>query len=337
MAILDGIMISLFLGVGIYCSLTDIRNNRVPNAIIGPALICAAICQAFGFFAFEKNGFIMWGLNLLISLVIAFLLYLGGIWGAGDVKLYSFAYLCMPYRFLSGDSFSYSVFPYMFVFVVAMVFIFIETCVLLIKKEERFSYGKFTVNTVVNYLKISIEVMALQMLLYYVAPTFVSNNGLLVSILIMGFAYFCSKAKAMQNWIIFIAFVVLLAVCILLTGGISFQDISVKTCILVLVVLLIQKFVSQYSYKRINTEDVRPGMILAMPTVLGFLQSRIHDLPMSTTEDMNSRISTEQAEAVQRWGKSSKGEQSIIIVRKIPFVPSIVIGFICFLLMNFLR
>ena len=86
--------------------------------------------------------------------------------------------------------------------------------------------------------------------------------------------------------------------------------------------------------EEIQTSEVKKGMVLSYATVVGFMPSRVKGLPQTTSEDMSSRITEEEAEAVRRWEKSKYGKNSIIIVRKIPFAIFIVCGTISYIVMR---
>ena len=52
------------------------------------------------------------------------------------------------------------------------------------------------------------------------------------------------------------------------------------------------------------------------------------------TEDMRDRITEAQAQAVQRWGKSKSGSDTIVIVKKIPFAIFLVVGTFIYVLIR---
>ena len=52
------------------------------------------------------------------------------------------------------------------------------------------------------------------------------------------------------------------------------------------------------------------------------------------TEDLRSRITSEEAESIHRWEKSAGGKPYVVIVRKIPFAIFIGIGTLAFLIIE---
>ena len=110
--------------------------------------------------------------------------------------------------------------------------------------------------------------------------------------------------------------------------GVRFQLISL---LILLIIYLLRHFMNEYNYEEIPTEAVKKGMVLSYMVIMLFTRSRVKGLPEETSEDMKSRITEEQAEAIRRWKDSKYGKETIIIVRKIPFAIFIFLGTVVFL------
>ena len=111
----------------------------------------------------------------------------------------------------------------------------------------------------------------------------------------------------------------LLIIWSILQGSYTVNLDILHNYVIVLLAIFLRYLVSGYNYEEIQTSEVKKGMVLSYATVVGFMPSRVKGLPQTTSEDMSSRITEEEAEAVRRWEKSKYGKNSIIIVRKIPF------------------
>lgn len=98
------------------------------------------------------------------------------------------------------------------------------------------------------------------------------------------------------------------------------------------VLMCLRMLVQDYNYRTIPTEEVREGQILAAGTVCRFARSRVRNLPTGMTEDLSSRLTAEEAASVRRWQHSRYGEDTVVIVRKIPFAIFIAVGTIAFLI-----
>ena len=110
----------------------------------------------------------------------------------------------------------------------------------------------------------------------------------------------------------------------------TFQIANLYAYGLLLLALLLRYLLNGYNYKQIPTESVKKGIVLSIPTVMGFTSSRVKGLPQISYEEMRSRLSEEEAEAVLRWKDSKQGKENITIVKKIPFAIFIVLGEILF-------
>ena len=123
--------------------------------------------------------------------------------------------------------------------------------------------------------------------------------------------------------------------CVLAVGIAILQNRRLETAnwviyLLVLVVVALRSIAEKYNYKTIPTAEVKQGMVLSYGTVLLFTPSKIKGLPASTTEDIRSRISDEEAKNILRWENSKYGQAQITIVRKIPFAIFITVGTVVF-------
>lgn len=90
--------------------------------------------------------------------------------------------------------------------------------------------------------------------------------------------------------------------------------------------MIIKMLISEFNYRAVRTDDVKKGMIPSALTTILFAQSRIKGLPQMSYEDMRSRITQEEAEAIKKWGRSKNGLDEIQIVKKVPFAIFISFG-----------
>jgi len=143
------------------------------------------------------------------------------------------------------------------------------------------------------------------------------------------------KYKIFQSIValIVISFVFL----ILLIIGIVHLQVGVFTYsqyLILILVFVIRNIASRYNYKEISTNQIKEGMILSLNAVLSFNNSKISGLPKTTTEDLRSRLTKEEAESIIQWGNSINNGKSIYIVRKIPFAVFIAIGVMTYLILE---
>ena len=94
--------------------------------------------------------------------------------------------------------------------------------------------------------------------------------------------------------------------------------------------MIIRVLLSEYNYKTIPTSEVKKGMILSSLTTIFMAKSNSNGLPGISYEDMRSRLTQDEAEAVVKWGTTKKGLAEVQIVRKVPYAIFILGGLIAY-------
>ena len=110
----------------------------------------------------------------------------------------------------------------------------------------------------------------------------------------------------------------------------NIYQINIKMFIIVISIMIFRDISEKYNYECIKIENLKPRMILSYGSVLKFYSSRIKGLPKHTTETTDSRLTNDEVNSIKRWSKSSKGDDSIVVVRHMPFAPFMLIGEIIF-------
>ena len=236
-------------------------------------------------------------------------------------------YFCLPPRLFDQGVLTYSITPYIFIFLPALIWIVFDSLVRWIKKEPRkaqpFHWKKWGLNCLV----IMAEVTALYSLLLCFAEPFLSEHSMFVTFLMMAYAFFCGSVSFMKKWYVLVIHILIFAVtCILGKWSITIPDW--KNLAIIIGVLLLQRVAGMYNYQLIKTNTIKKGMIPAAETVLQFNLSRVKSLPTDASEELTAKISEEEEEAIRRWESSAKGQDEIWIVRKVPFAFLIVLGFV---------
>ena len=116
--------------------------------------------------------------------------------------------------------------------------------------------------------------------------------------------------------------------------GFQIYAIDLKMLLLVFIIMLFKRVSEKYNYEEIKISDLKPRMILSYGSVLRFYTSRVKGLPKNTTETTDSRLTEEQVESIKRWSKTSKGAETIIIVKHMPFAPFMLVGEIIFFILR---
>lgn len=114
-------------------------------------------------------------------------------------------------------------------------------------------------------------------------------------------------------------------------------NIQWKSYTVLFLALFLRHIMSGYNYQEIPTKNVEKGMVLSYVTLAKFLPSRVKGLPKQGGEDMRYRITEDEMNAIKRWESSKYGEDTIIIVRKIPFAIFIIAGILLLFIIRILR
>jgi hypothetical protein len=186
---------------------------------------------------------------------------------------------------------------------------------------------------VLQYIKSTCLVMLFNYLYGLILPEFYSANIELNMILNMIIVFLGYNLKIFDKplWLAILA-VPTIALQIFTYGFKT--NVNLKIYCLVAIVLLLRIISEKYNYMTIPTNSVKRGMVISYTTIMNFMPSRIKGLPMTTTEDIRTRITEEQAESIRRWETSKYGQEEIIIVRKIPFAIFISLGTIVYVIMR---
>lgn len=325
-------LLSLLLSIGGYCAWNDLTRNIVPNRGVVIALVGGALLHAVRLLAFGAQNEVIWLLNLLIGSALAVLMYAGGIWAAGDVKLFAALFACVP-GVLLEDNMSQSMPVYLLIFFIAFVYLVIDTAKKALARTEAFRTEHIAWSQIVDLILLSIEITALQVLGNLIAPTFCAENPLLISALALIAAYLYSE-KGLVRAIPFLLLNGVFLLGVLLAGIWSLSAPDVRIYLVVAVMILFRRKAAQYNYQRLPTGEVKAGMILSSATVMQFAVSRVQGLPKDVSESMSARLSAAEAEAVRRWETSAHGAAQVVIVRKIPFAGFIYLGFFLWMLIK---
>ena len=330
--------------LGIVSSITDLKDKKIYNKNILIALIISAISYAIFFKQIEIGYIPNFIMNLIITIVISFLFCYFKIWAAGDAKLFLAITFMIPYKIYEVEV--TNIFPALnlliIIFCVAFIYVFLETIFLWIKDKQRLERLKLS-----SFDKEDIKQFVIQYLLGYFIIIFVnnilnrffvnfriSNQGfmLLCNMLLLIFVYRIIKTK--KTSIIVAGCFFTANVVYYLMFGFQIYAINLKMLLLVFIIMLFRRVAEKYNYEEIKISDLKSRMIISYGSVLRFYTSRVEGLPKNTTETTDSRLTEEQVESIKRWSKTSKGTETIVIVKHMPFAPFIFVGEIIFFILR---
>ena len=327
MIFVEGLLFILLLVVGGICAYYDTKLGKVPNRIVGTGIVIAVCIQLIYNILFVQKFTLHWLLVLFLSCTISIAMYYADLWGAGDAKLFIFCYICTPSRLFDVDSLSFVVTPYIFIFIPAMLWLFIDSFRRYINKEKKYRPATSFKKSIKNWSVALLNSVALHGLLAVLFPRLLVENELFCAVIIIVYAYITNTFMPLRSKISMILHGVVIVIC----WGFGKLYISFNNWhdyLVILFVLAVQNWASLYNYREIETTSVMPGMVLDANTVIKFQRSRVKGLPQDFSERMRARITNDEAEAVRRWAASKQGEPTITIVRKIPFALFVLLGFV---------
>ena len=327
----------LFCFVGL-CIYTDCKQSVVPNIIVVCAFFSFFLLDVICYCFFAQGFFRVFLINLVLISAVSLVFYIYHIWAAGDCKLMLACAFGIPGRLYSvwpvGQATSFIIF--IVIFSAAFLYLVFESTALRIKnKQFKISFKKINLpRLVLSYFSTLFTLLCVEGVL----GLFVSegSNDLILSIainfvLVLSLIQIRDKMSTAQLAIMLVG--TLLAFCALSLLGIihtSFS-VSVKNILLVLALMFLSTFSEEFNYISIPIDDLKAGQILSAATVLLFSQSRIEGLPKTSTEDLRSRLTQDNVDSIKKWSRTKRGLQSVIIVRKIPFVVFMGIGLFAFI------
>lgn len=331
MIIVEAILLTSMLFFGGYCAYTDLKRGIVPNKLILAGLLLGLVLHAAYLICGAAPYYPYWLYNMLIADALAFGMYMGKMWAAGDAKLFMLLFFLVPARLLDSDTLSHSVVPYIFIFVPALLWMIGDSFIRMVRREP-WKKGRFSGESfLLGFVSIVIETTAFHCLWSWLFPDLIEQQALFFAALMMAYAYLCGMLSVMKRWYV-VAVHALVIVVMWLCNKWSFVLPSWSTYLIMAGVFLLQRFCSLYNYQQIATGLAKAGMIPAAETVIAFQTSKVHSLPVDLSEELTAKITEEEAAAIRRWEKSVQGKPTIWIVRKAPFAIMIYIGFIAWIL-----
>lgn len=316
-------------------SITDIRENRISNKLL---IVFGVIGIALNIAQYINKTHIIWNvffINLALVVTFSLLLYIFHIWAAGDSKLLIVMGLLIPanYCVIDHKVIPWSVIVVALSFGISFLYLIAESLWLFFNDVGAFSFdnvkkniGAFLIAYVRNIIYISLVLKVENYLAkeWFECHTFVML-GINISVILL-----VSSLEFLRKWFSIILALVL-SLSFSIYSGEWFLNISrLKYYALIIIIMLIRVMISEYNYKSIPTSEVKKGMILSSFTTIFMSKSQNSNLPGISHEDMRSRLTQEEVDAVVEWGKSKGGLKEIQIVRKIPYAIFIFVGLIIY-------
>ena len=330
--------------IGILATITDFREKKIYNKTIIYGVIVSFILYIVMWKQIDMELIKNYVINLSISILISFLFFYFKIWAAGDAKLFIAMIIMIPFELYEVDL--SNIFPGIYlliiIFSIAFLYVVMETIFLWAKDSEKFQKLKtikFNIKTIKDWLEKYFMgyfiILLINNIIYLLFPTFQEKNGALMlvcNMLILIFIYRIIQNK--KQTIIVTTISIIFNIIYYIIMKFNIYQINIKMFIIVISIMIFRDISEKYNYECIKIENLKPRMILSYGSVLKFYSSRIKGLPKHTTETTDSRLTNDEVNSIKRWSKSSKGDDSIVVVRHMPFAPFMFIGEIIFLVLH---
>lgn len=304
MYILEALLLAVLFLTCLYVSVTDIRSGIIENRILAVSgLVCSGINVLY-YTIFAQEYFIVFLIDFILLVVLSVCMYALNLWAAGDSKLLFLVVFAIPGRLYDIEhGAAPAIYVIVFTFSISFIYVVLESIVLGIRRKEKFQMPNFKnfSGFFYGYVSITVYIMGINYLVYLLFPVFASQNtsliamaDLFLSIIIHKYAVFFRLPA------LCIAAVAALIITAVYGIKYGFSVPNLKIYGYIAVIMFFRSVAEQYNFQTIPTSKVKPGMILSTSTILSMAPSKVAGLPRSTTEDMRSRLTSEQAEAVVR-------------------------------------
>lgn len=330
----EALMLATMMVFCVHATITDLKSGVVRNKLLLLGACFAFLLNVIYYSVFARGYFLAFIINFTVMVFLSILFYATHIWAAGDSKLLIFVISLIPSRiYYSGENVAASVLIMIAIFSLAFLYYIAESVIIGLKEGSLFSFARMkfdAMRMVVQYIKCTCIVTISNVIFAFVFKDFYVANTELFMIVNMLLVLAACNIKILDRWYI-IAALSLVAVGIVVAQNRRFESVNWVIYLVVLFVVALRMLAEKYNYKTIPTSEVKQGMVLSYGTVVLFAPSKIKGLPSSTTEDIRSRISQDEANSILRWENSKYGQEQIIIVRKIPFAIFIFVGTVVFI------
>lgn len=335
MSIIDIILVvfcTLVCAISMY---TDIRIHKVKNILVLPMSVVGVALNSIGAIRNSALGFFV--LNYVTIILFSVIMYSLQFWSAGDSKLLLSAFSLVPYELyysaLRGSFGSIAVI--MFIFIVAFVYLLIETMVLFIKHTKTLSQKTYKASTIIWQFCLALfrsasVITIINIIYYYTIPSTYQNNQYVFMLVNFFVVYIINKTKVLHNALITVGLFLVTASLVILTDYYKrFVGSDYKMIIIFASIIIIRYVVGVYNYKCISVDKLCSGMILSAQSSVILKKHKIIDY--ISDESLKYKISEEECERIIKETKKREFIDSVFVLRTIPFATLISLGVMLFL------
>lgn len=329
MIAIEIICLCLILVLCFICTKTDLQSGMIYNKVLVIFLMLAGLLDVIYYGIFVQDLLVDFLINVTVVASVSLFLFFSHSFAGGDCKMMLVISLLFPARFYWGIGNS----NITFVYVIALA-IFAGYCYLLVNSLWAIITNK--VNMTANYIKehllnflksYLIAMLYISLFNQIISVIFglgISVNIWIIRIMCLGVAWCIGKYSVFRRWFLFVP-----ATCFLILNSILTKTLPISlrldNYILVLILLFCQMTIKTTIYETVKVEELKKGMILTTFSSMMMQSSITKGLPGVSTEDLKSRLTSEEVDSIKIWAKATHTE-SLTVVKKIPFAIFITIG-----------
>ena len=334
MAVIDYLLLLAMAVLGVIASVWDIREGLIPNRLLVTFATIGLITDIIYYGGIVHDLSFIFVINVIINSMIGLVLYATHTLAGGDCKMIPVLSLLYP----AGMYLEYGAGRVTLLVALCLAILY-GYVYLLFSSTWKIITGKtkigkayirsFTAAYLKSYMLALIYVVFVNVLLAFVDRKILPVNPWIAWAACIIIAWTSGRIGILKKTSLICAVV---AVSIGMSVYLRVIPVSInpRTYAFTAMLLIFRMTIRTSLYENILTSRVKKGMILSTFSSMLMQSSRIEGLPGLSSEDLGSRLSEPEAESVRRWGKSSKGQRTIVVVRKIPFAIFLTMGYISY-------
>ena len=332
---------------------TDIKYKIIPNRLTIPLAITGLILvSSYYYFIHDFNLF--YYVSIIIIYIISYIFWILGVWGGGDVKLFTAISTLLVPEFLSiipnyyiGNIclpiFSLNSIPTLYLMInsvlsVVPIILIIVTYIILRKKSYLIKYFKKTIDLnkgliVINSVMVTVSFMKI-----------FDIHDFIINLIFLMFITYLHRKIINRNYLL-VTISISILIYQILTGN---SLLYIKTFIIINLMIIIKNIISKNLIKEALTDkyalnQLKEGMILSYPLCKNeneyyFDKSTIKDKIMRNINQTNnykiiiskraSGLTLDDIKLLNKLNNQKMIEDSIYIKKELSFAPFIFVGLI---------
>ena len=334
MVVIDYILLLSMMILGVIASVGDIRRGLISNRLLAAFAVIGLLFDIIYYGVFIRDLLFVFVINVAVNTIIGLVLYATHALAGGDCKMIPVLSLLYPAGMYLEYGASKITLSVSLCFAILYGYIY-----LLMTALWKLIAGETKIDKTYIWASASSYMKSYMLALIYVAFT----NVL--------FAFVDRVLFPVNPWLVWTACIIIawtsgrikilkknLLICVVVIASIGMSaylrvipvSINPRMYVFTALLLLFRMAIRTNLYETILTSRVKKGMILSAFSSMAMQNSRVEGLPGLSSEDLGSRLSESEAESVRRWGKSQRGQKTIVVIKKIPFAIFLTMGYVSY-------